>query len=92
VDDGVSTSEQRRAQERLLLERDRRLAGTFPPSRRACESPIAMACFRLLTFFPDRPDFSFPRFISCIALPTLSEAFRPYLRPRDDVFRAMRTS
>jgi len=53
----------------LRLRRDRPffLAGTLPPARRACDRPIAMACFRLFTFFPERPDFSVPRFRSCIA-------------------------
>lgn len=39
-----------------------------------------MACFRLVTFFPDRPERSFPRFISCMALPTLFPAAFPYRR------------
>ena len=30
--------------------------GTFAPSRRASLKPIAMACLRLVTFLPDRPD------------------------------------
>jgi hypothetical protein len=38
--------------------------GTLPPSRRASESPMAMACLRLVTFLPDPPLFNFPRFIS----------------------------
>src|ERR1700754_4264162 len=29
--------------------------GTFFPARRASDSPIAMACFRLFTFLPLRP-------------------------------------
>ena len=52
--------------------------GTLPPSRRASESPMAMACFRLVTFFPDLPLFSVPCFRSCIAFSTLSWAFFPY--------------
>jgi hypothetical protein len=52
--------------------------GTFPPSRRASESPMAMACFRLVTFFPD-PLFSVPRLYLCISVSTLSDAFFPYL-------------
>jgi hypothetical protein len=47
--------------------------GTFLPSRRASDNPIAIACFRLLTFVPDLPLRSVPRFISCIAFFT----FRP---------------
>jgi hypothetical protein len=50
---------------------------------RASESPIAIACLRLFTFFPDLPDFNSPRFISCIARPTFCEAFLPYFLPVD---------
>jgi hypothetical protein len=55
------------------------LRGTLPPSRRACDSPIAIACLRLVTFLPDRPLFRVPLFRSRIALPTFSDAFLPYL-------------
>ena len=41
--------------------------GTLPPARRASESPIAIACFLLLTFLPDRPLFSVPLLRSCSA-------------------------
>lgn len=41
---------------------------------------MAIACLRLLTFLPERPDFSSPRFISCIARFTFFPAFAPYLR------------
>ena len=61
------------------------LAGTFLPSFRASESPMAIACLRLLTFLPLRPDFSLPRFISCISRSTLLPAEGEYLRP-DDFF------
>jgi hypothetical protein len=44
---------------------------------RACERPIAIACFRLFTFLPERPDFSWPRFISCMAFSTFSLALSP---------------
>jgi hypothetical protein len=58
----------------LLRDRDRerppRFAGTLPPARRACESPMAMACLRLVTFLPERPDRSWPRLRSCIAFST----------------------
>src|ERR1700735_2166870 len=47
--------------------------GTFFPARRASDSPMAMACLRLLTFAPEPPLRSVPRFISCIAFLT----FRP---------------
>jgi len=53
--------------------------GTFPPARRASESPIAIACFRLFTFFPERPLLSVPFFRSCIAFSTFCDAFLPYL-------------
>jgi hypothetical protein len=53
--------------------------GTFPPARRASESPIAIACLRLVTFFPERPLLSVPALRSFIAFPTFSDAFFPYL-------------
>jgi len=53
--------------------------GTFAPARRASESPIAIACFRLVTFFFDFPLFKVPLFRSSIALLTFSCAFFPYL-------------
>jgi hypothetical protein len=52
--------------------------GTLPPSRRASERPIAIACLRLFTFFPELPLLSVPCFRSCIAFSTLSDAFFPY--------------
>jgi hypothetical protein len=52
--------------------------GTFPPSRRASLRPIAIACFRLVTLFPDRPDSSVPRLRSCRARSTLFCAVLPY--------------
>jgi hypothetical protein len=51
--------------------------GTLPPSRRASERPMAMACFRLVTFFPE-PLFNLPLLSSCISSSTLSDAFFPY--------------
>jgi hypothetical protein len=54
-------------------------AGTFASSLRASESPIAIACLRLFTVLPDLPLLSWPRFFSCIAFSTLSEAFLPYV-------------
>jgi hypothetical protein len=39
-----------------------------------------MACLRLVTFLPERPDFSLPRFISCIERSTFLPAFGPYFR------------
>jgi hypothetical protein len=55
------------------------LGGTFAPDRLACDSPIAIACFRLFTFLPDRPLFIVPLFRSRIACFTFWEAFLPYL-------------
>jgi hypothetical protein len=46
---------------------------------------MAMACFRLVTFFPLRPDFSLPCFIACISRLTSLPAEGEYLRP-DDFF------
>jgi len=54
------------------------LAGTFPPFRRASESPIAIASLRLFTRRPLRPLFSFPRFILCITNLTDLPALFPY--------------
>lgn len=51
--------------------------GTLPPSFRASDKPIAIACFLLVTFWPE-PDFSVPRLRSCIAFSTFSLAFAPY--------------
>jgi len=52
--------------------------GTLPPARRACDNPIAIACFLLVTFLPERL-FSVPRLRSCIAFSTFSDVFAPYL-------------
>jgi hypothetical protein len=46
--------------------------GALAPSALASESPIAIACFLLVTFLPDRPLFKVPCLRSCIALSTLS--------------------
>ena len=54
-----------------------RWRGTLPPALRASLRPIAIACLRLVTFFPERPDFRVPRFRSCIARLTLLPAFLP---------------
>ena len=63
----------------LRLRRDVDFRGTLPPARRASESPIAMACLRLVTFFPEL-ERSVPRFFSCMAFFTLDFALGPYLR------------
>jgi hypothetical protein len=52
--------------------------GTFAPALRASESPIAMACLRLVTFFP-LPLRSVPCFRSCIVFFTFACAVFPYL-------------
>ena len=53
--------------------------GTFAPARRASERPIAIACFRLVTFFFDFPLFNVPLFRSSIAFLTFACAVSPYL-------------
>jgi hypothetical protein len=53
--------------------------GTLAPSLRAWESPIAIACLRLVTFLPDLPLFRVPFFRSCIAFSTFLPAFLLYL-------------
>src|SRR5881394_4054323 len=52
--------------------------GTLPPSFRASDSPIAIACFLLVTFLPDLPLFKVPSLRSCIAFLTFFCAFFPY--------------
>jgi hypothetical protein len=47
---------------------------------------MAIACLRLVTFFPLRPDFSLPRFISRISRSTALPALGLYLRPLEDLF------
>jgi hypothetical protein len=63
-------------------------AGTFAPSLRASDSPIAMACFGFFTFLPLRPDLSLPRLNSCISRSTDFEALGLYFR-FEDFFLAM---
>jgi len=55
------------------------LPGTFAPPLRASDNPIAIACFLLVTFLPERPLLSVPLLRSCIARSTFSDAFLPYL-------------
>ena len=62
----------------LFLDLDERFRGTLAPERRASDRPIAIACFRLVTFLPERPLRSVPRLRSCIARFTLRCAFFPY--------------
>ena len=66
-----------------------RLRGTFAPFFRASDNPIAMACLRLVTFLPLRPDLSVPFFRRRIALLTRLDAALPYFRPPEDFFRAI---
>jgi hypothetical protein len=54
------------------------LGGTLAPFFRASDKPIAIACFGLVTLRWDLPDSSLPRFILCIARPTLFDALVPY--------------
>jgi len=51
------------------------------PSRRASESPIAIACLRLLTVppLPPLPLFNVPRLNLCISRSTSFDALRAYL-------------
>src|SRR4029079_11387976 len=55
--------------------------GHLPPAPRASEGPMAMACFRLVTFLPDPPERNVPRLRSCMAFSTFCAALSPYLRP-----------
>jgi len=55
-------------------------AGTFFPSFRASERPIAIACFLLLTFLPDPPLFNVPFFRLCNARATFFVAAFEYFR------------
>src|ERR1700719_3261388 len=54
--------------------------GTFAPAARASERPIAIACFRLLTFWPERPLFNVPALRSFIARSTVADAVFEYFR------------
>src|SRR3979490_3284611 len=70
--------------------RPRRLRGTFLPFLRASDSPIAIACLRLLTLppLPPFPLLKLPRFRRRISLLTSVLAPRLYFR-RPDVFPAI---
>jgi hypothetical protein len=54
--------------------------GTFLPLARASESPIAIACLRLLTLRPERPLFNVPALRFFIARLTSPDAFLEYFR------------
>src|SRR6188508_1899929 len=53
--------------------------GTFAPFFLASLNPIAIACLRLVTFLPLRPERNVPFFLRFIALCTVSCAFLEYL-------------
>jgi hypothetical protein len=59
------------------------LAGTFFPAFLAFDNPMAIACLRLVTFLPLRPDLSLPLFISLISVSTLLPAAGEYFRPEE---------
>ena len=88
--DDIAAHEIKGTQPRIARIRDPRLrlfyfffAGTLAPLLRASDNPIATACFRLVTFFPELPLLRVPAFRSCMALRTLLDAFFPYfgIRP-----------
>lgn len=56
------------------------LLGTFLPSARASDRPIAIACLRLLTFLPEPPLFSVPAFRFFITRSTSADAAFEYFR------------
>jgi hypothetical protein len=64
VDDAAHVHAERHQLD-LVLEDLR--GGTLAPARRASDIPIAMACLRLVTFYPDDPLLSFSAFSSCSA-------------------------
>jgi hypothetical protein len=59
--------------------------GTFLPSARASDSPIAIACLRLVTLRPERPLFNVPALRFFITRSTSADALLEYFR----AFRAM---
>jgi hypothetical protein len=59
--------------------------GTFLPSARASDKPIAIACLRLVTFLPERPLFKLPALRFFNTRSTSADAFLEYFR----AFRAM---
>jgi hypothetical protein len=70
--------------ELLFFDEEDFFFGTLAPSLRASERPIAIACFRLVTFFPLRPLFSLPLFFSRITRATFFCAFGLYFLPPED--------
>jgi hypothetical protein len=71
----------------LELDRPEGRAGTFAPFSRASESPIAIACLRLVTF-PPLPLLRVPFLRLRMALSTVSCAFFPYLATTSPFCRA----
>ena len=63
--------------------------GTFFPSLRASDNPIAIACFRLVTFLPLRPLFSLPCFMAFISRSTSWLADGLYFRDEFDFFELL---
>lgn len=61
----------------VLAERDDFRDGTFAPFFRASLSPMAMACLRLFTFWPE-PLFSVPFFLRRMVDSTFFDADLPY--------------
>jgi hypothetical protein len=89
--------EQTRGRELLVLYRPTRSSrstyaearlrfGTLAPARRASESPMAIACLRLVTRLPERPLRSVRCLRSCIARSTFSCAFAPYFAMKRSPF------
>src|ERR1700730_1898660 len=64
----------------LLLLLLPRFGGTFLPFLRASDSPMAIACLRLLTFLPLLPLLSVPRLRLRMLRSTSLEALREYRR------------
>jgi hypothetical protein len=52
--------------------------GALEPDLRVFESPMAIGCFRLVTFLPDRLLFNVPFLRSCVAFPTFLDAVLLY--------------
>jgi hypothetical protein len=69
-----------------------RLRGTLAPFSLASDSPIAIACLRLVTFFPLRPLRNVPFFLRRIADSTRLPAAFPYFFLPPDFFRAAMTN
>jgi hypothetical protein len=76
LDDPITPRPQRRA---VRLRYDFG-GGTFLPSLRAFDRPMAIACLGFVTFFPLRPLLSWPFFIAFISVSTFFCAAGEYLR------------